>query len=129
MARPKGKTGLPGGPPADILGDIWDGETWEFTPHEDFDVPHVFINEFVEDIVQVRSGDPYETPSLNYTAKTGAVPSLNDRIEQGWSALAIRLRTMAELLGVSADVAQRNVRNSKGDLLRVDYVFKVKEQS
>lgn len=129
MAKQQGSRGLPGGPPAEILGDIWDGERWVFTPREDFDTPHIFIRELVEEIVQVRSGDPYETPSMNYVAIAGAMPSLNDRVEEGWSALAIRLRTMAELLGISAEVAQENHRNKAGDLLRTEYVFKVKEQS
>lgn len=129
MAQRKGKKGLPGGPPADILGDIWDGERWVFTPREDFDVPQVFVKEMVEELVQVRSGDPYETPSMNYVAIAGAMPSLHDRIERGWSALAVRLSTMAELLRISVNVAQENHRNAAGDLLRTDYVFQVKEQS
>lgn len=129
MAKQQGAAGLLGGPPTDILGEIWDGERWTFQPQEDFDIPNVFIKGWVEEIVQERSGDPYETPSLNWVPALQQLPSLADRIEHGWSALAVRLRMTAELLGLSANVAQENHRNTAGDLLRVEYVFQVKEKS
>lgn len=128
MGKPKGSGGFHPGHSQDLLGDIWDGERWSFVPQQDFDVPTMFISGWVEETVAVNSGDPYETPSLNYLLKSSGLPSLSDRAEHGWSAFALRLRAMAELMDIPADIVQENVRNKAGDLLETRYVFQAKEK-
>lgn len=79
------------------FGELFDGEQWWLDPG-DWALPWLVPGEPVELEVQIPPLDELESPEVNYAPREDQKVSIAWAVEQGWSALAVDLQYVGELL-------------------------------